>query len=599
MPKQSAQIDKASERRPKAYSYIRMSTPEQLKGDSLRRQLARTRHYAEANSLELIDSFDDLGVSGYRGQNGELGALARFKALVEQGDIEKESFLIVESMDRLSRQKVMDAFLQLASIVKSGITLVTLDDNQVYSKQTIDAESIKLYIALGAMARAHEESRRKSDLLSHTWIEKRRRLRESGVVLTRRVPAWLSADQVRNEITVIPERAEIVREIFAMTRDGYGTYSIAHRFNKLGMRPWSTRKNAVWRESYIKKILLSRAVLGEFQPHTQRVDENRKGTLVPDGESIPDYYPAIISHQLFQEAASAIDTRRRKGKGRKGKSYANLFTGVLRCHCSAGMRYVNKGPMPKGGTYLRCSVALAGGGCKARAFRYPIIEERILHAIETLDVSKVMGGQTRRQRLAEIEHERSMLQVDLDGVDKKEDRILHAIKTMDGIHVGALTNELHKLEKQKRELRLGIDSINLEINELLTINPAARKQVIAELLEHVRLDSGPEEAEKTRRALASELLRLIDKITIKPMSFHSYEIIDADPRWRDAYGVASEKELDDLLHLHGYNMSIKYRNGDVQLIDGISSKPIKFRESTGMKKLKLRASESALDTEDH
>ena len=86
--------------KPKAYSYIRMSTPDQIKGDSLRRQLARTREYAERNGLDLIESFDDIGVSGFRGKNSELGALARFKSLVEQGEIVSGSYLIVESMDR-------------------------------------------------------------------------------------------------------------------------------------------------------------------------------------------------------------------------------------------------------------------------------------------------------------------------------------------------------------------------------------------------------------------------------------------------------------------------------------------------------------------
>ena len=371
--------------RVKAYSYIRMSTPEQLKGDSLRRQLARTREYAERNNLDLIESFDDIGISGFLGKNAELGALSRFKTLVDEGEIGTGSYLIVESMDRLSRQKVMDAFVLLAEIVGKGITLVTLDDQQVYSKQILGNETFKLFIALGAMARAHEESRRKSDLLSQTWKGKRKLLLDTGKILTSQVPGWLRADRKRNEIKVIPERAEIVREIFAMTRDGYGTYSIAHELNKRGIKPWSTRKNAVWRESYLKKILTSRTVLGEFQAHTSHFDDRKKRVLVPEGEPIKGYYPAVISPQLFQEAALATDIRRKTGKGRKGKRYSNLFTGLLRCKCTAGMRYIDKGPPPKGGQYLRCSVAYSGGDCNARAFRYQLVEAKILHAIETLD----------------------------------------------------------------------------------------------------------------------------------------------------------------------------------------------------------------------
>jgi DNA invertase Pin-like site-specific DNA recombinase len=41
-------------KKPPAYSYIRISTPEQLRGDSLRRQLEASTAYAFANGLELV-----------------------------------------------------------------------------------------------------------------------------------------------------------------------------------------------------------------------------------------------------------------------------------------------------------------------------------------------------------------------------------------------------------------------------------------------------------------------------------------------------------------------------------------------------------------
>ena len=48
---------------PRCYSYIRFSTSEQLKGDSLRRQLELTREYADKHGLVLDESLSmrDLG----------------------------------------------------------------------------------------------------------------------------------------------------------------------------------------------------------------------------------------------------------------------------------------------------------------------------------------------------------------------------------------------------------------------------------------------------------------------------------------------------------------------------------------------------------
>jgi DNA invertase Pin-like site-specific DNA recombinase len=52
------------EQRPKAYSYVRFSSPEQMKGDSWRRQSERARAYALEHGLDLVEgSYEDLGIS--------------------------------------------------------------------------------------------------------------------------------------------------------------------------------------------------------------------------------------------------------------------------------------------------------------------------------------------------------------------------------------------------------------------------------------------------------------------------------------------------------------------------------------------------------
>jgi hypothetical protein len=57
--------------KPKAYSYVRFSTPDQAKDDSLRRQMRLTVEYAERHGLELDTdlTFQNLGLSAYHGAN--------------------------------------------------------------------------------------------------------------------------------------------------------------------------------------------------------------------------------------------------------------------------------------------------------------------------------------------------------------------------------------------------------------------------------------------------------------------------------------------------------------------------------------------------
>ena len=73
--------------RRKAYSYVRFSTPEQAKGDSKRRQTTMAAEYAKLHYLDLDDvlSFQDEGVSSFRGKNAETGKLGDFLEAVRKG----------------------------------------------------------------------------------------------------------------------------------------------------------------------------------------------------------------------------------------------------------------------------------------------------------------------------------------------------------------------------------------------------------------------------------------------------------------------------------------------------------------------------------
>ena len=88
---------------PRAYSYLRFSTPEQMTGDSFRRQSTMAVEYAAKRGLELDQklTFHDLGVSAYRGKNADTGRLAEFLEAVEAGLVPKGSFLLVEFLDRI------------------------------------------------------------------------------------------------------------------------------------------------------------------------------------------------------------------------------------------------------------------------------------------------------------------------------------------------------------------------------------------------------------------------------------------------------------------------------------------------------------------
>ena len=135
-----------SPRTPKAYSYVRFSTPEQAQGDSQRRQIEGARNYAKQHGLTLDEklTFADRGVSGFKGKNVETGQLGAFLEAVNTGDVEADSYLIVESLDRISRLAARKALRVLEDIVEAGITVVTLTDRRAYTRENLDSDQITL-----------------------------------------------------------------------------------------------------------------------------------------------------------------------------------------------------------------------------------------------------------------------------------------------------------------------------------------------------------------------------------------------------------------------------------------------------------------------
>lgn len=373
---------------PKAYSYIRFSTPEQARGDSLRRQTEGAEAWCAERGIELDDTIRDLGVSAYHGNNRISGALRTFLDLVEKGKIERGSFLLVESLDRLSREAVLDAATRLFDLINAGITVVTLSDGHEFSRDGLLDNWSPLLIAVASMARAHEESRIKSQRVGKAWRRKKDEAREERRPLTPRGPSWLELKD--GQWREIPDRVEIVRRIFRETIQGFGRREIVRRLNADGVPTFRSGENREvkpdgWQESSIGKVQRGRAVIGEYQPHlgTHKARNRR-----PDGDPIPDFYPAVVSLEDFSLAQEALDGRRGpRSAGRKGNRGAHVLQGLARCgECGGPMHVKNKGQPPKGGIYLACSRSYRKAGCdNARRWRLDRLEARVLRFVGFLE----------------------------------------------------------------------------------------------------------------------------------------------------------------------------------------------------------------------
>ncbi len=362
----------------KAYSYLRFSTPEQMKGDSLRRQNEAAHAYCRQHGLELDDalSYRDLGVSAFRGSNAARdAALGQFLYAVEHGVVTQGSYLLVENIDRLSRREAWDALQILQSIVNKGVTVVTLLDRQEYSRERLLREPWCFMTAYGAMIRAHEESATKSRRAKEAYRAAVERARKGDGVVSPKFPSWLAFDAASQQFSAIPARVEIVRRMFRMALEGVGKDSIAEALNREGVPVFGRGKR--WHGSYVVKTLNNRAVLGELRPNERKYGPAGERQLVPLGV-IKGYYPAIVSKKDFDKVGALAQGTNSPRRGRHAAApVSNVLGGLARCpKCGEAMTRVNKGA--NGGVpYLVCTAAKSGAGCSYHTVRYRVVEDAV------------------------------------------------------------------------------------------------------------------------------------------------------------------------------------------------------------------------------
>lgn len=342
--------------KPKAYSYIRFSSPEQAKGDSYRRQHQIAQDYCNAQGLEFADTseylFFDKGRSAYNGANRDVTSeLSRFLDCVDKGIIEVGSTLIVESFDRLSRERVSEALQQFLALLNKGINIYTSSDARLFTK---DPDLQDLMVSIISMARAHEESALKGERVSQAWQKKQAAARKEKKPLGKACPYWLDFRDDVGHVAyhVIPERVEVIKQIFSLSQQGHGQRLIAKMLNTSGIAPFGgvgrNAKNA-WGSSSVGKLLANKAVLGWYQP-TRLI--NRVRTDV--GEPVEDFFPRILSDDEFYAAQSARSMRG-QFKATKPAVDFNVWAGICKCRlCGESMHRVDKGSPPKGRKYLRC-----------------------------------------------------------------------------------------------------------------------------------------------------------------------------------------------------------------------------------------------------
>ena len=480
---------------PKAYSYLRFSTPEQQKGDSKRRQLEGAKQYAATHQLDLDDAltFHDLGVSAFHGRNAEVGRLAAFLKAVDDGLVEPNSYLLVENLDRISRLTARKALTVLGEIVDRGITLVTMSDGRSYTKENLDNDPMALLMSILTFIRANDESATKSRRVKAAWDAKR--ANASDRPMTARGPAWLSYDKAAQRFTVDKERGKIVKRVFRDALRGDGQHRIADALNRERQPVFGRGKH--WHRTYIAKLLRSPAVMGTLVPHTAEYVDGKK-TRKPM-RPIENYYPPIIDPDMYERVQLVVRRSKNPRRGRHATGEVhNIFGGLARCpRCGSTATLVNKGATPKGGRYLVCTKAKTGAGCRYDPMRYELVEAAFLAGAPRI-ISEAPAGDGAGAVDADLENVETAIG-DLDG------QLMNLLNALEHGAPATLTERIRQLENQRDSLRREQEALADRQLKLTAPAVLARLREFSGLLKGESLD---------RTGLNTLLRQLFTQVTV-------------------------------------------------------------------------------------
>lgn len=443
-----------------AYSYVRFSRPEQAKGHSQKRQndLAEDWCGKHGFKLDTTVKMTDKGLSGFSGEHLLRGKLGAFIDLAKAGRIEQGSVLIVESLDRLSRLEVPTALRLLLEILDYGIEIVTLLEPEEWFKRETLSE-IQLIVAIVILSRAYNESASKSQRLKKKWTEKRQLLTDEKKPLTGLTPSWII--KKGDSLHLHPEKSSIVRRIVRLYLDGTGIVAIARTFNTehvptLGR---GKQKGKVWSKSTILKILRSRALIGEFQPHFGRKTQDQS-KRIPAGDPIPDYFPTVVSEADFYRVQKILHSRKFPGRtGPASGVVSNLFTGLIfDARSGSTMNMVDKG-VRSGGKQIVSSAAKYGIG-EYISFNYDAFEEVILKLMKSITVEEIRPATTDSDLSRSLE----TLVGNHGRVEHKIKMIQDQIESEDDVVIAKLVPVISKLSRQLQELEEEIERTKAELH---------------------------------------------------------------------------------------------------------------------------------------
>ena len=288
-----------------------------------------------------------------------------FQSLLAECRAGNIDMVITKSISRFARNTV--------TLLETVRELKTLGVDVYFEEQNIHTISTDGELMMTILASyAQEESRSASE--NQKW--RIRRGFERGELVNLRFLFGYKIEKGR--VTVDPEKAAVVREVFRRALEGESLTSLAIDLNRRGFTGVLGGK---WNSVRIREMLSNEKYLGNALLQKQYRNNHLEKKEIPNRGELPQYYAegtheAIIDRGTFDFVQQEMARRRALGARANKSLNISCFTGVIKCACH-GCSFVHsarrnraKDPAYHTGTvvYWNCGMTKKKGGhCATKA----------------------------------------------------------------------------------------------------------------------------------------------------------------------------------------------------------------------------------------
>lgn len=430
----------------RAIIYKRVSSHIQVTdGVSLELQDERLKAYIMAQGWELVDIYEDAGLSGSDTNR------PAFQQMLKAAAQRKFDCIVVYKLDRLSRS-VRDFHDLITKLDEYNISIVSMTQN-------LDTST-----AVGRLLRniLVDFANFEREMITERTMDAKYSIAQKGQWLGGIAPYGYKT--VDKKLVVVPEEAEIVKGVYEDYTKGLSVRDLMKKYNF----PSTSRVTRIlWNPVYA-------GLLGYSKTRRKANGPNKERKPIEEWILVPGEHEAIITEEMYYRVKE-LKNMNNRSPGTRTKD--QIFENLVYCKCGKRMfYYYSSAPKKYKNTYryYRCNTgSKMENGCRF-SVNENFIEEKISKLLKELTLKKTWevikndlkdnNKSSKKNNIKNLENELS----------KNKSKISNLINRMAEEEIQSiakyLVEEIKKLETRNKEILLQIETQKIEDTKIVSFD---------------------------------------------------------------------------------------------------------------------------------